>query len=72
VFLLRGKLLVPGYEPATEALSLYRIKDVTQVGLCGITTIVIVEEGAEEGRCVRDTLANQEWVLRDMKRPTKT
>ena len=71
MFLIRGKLLVPGYEPATKTLSLYRMKDVTKVGLYGITTIVIVEEGAEKGRCMRDTLANQEKLLRGIKHRPK-
>jgi hypothetical protein len=41
----------------------YRVKDEAWLWLCGMTTIVVMEEGEQRGECLRCTQESRELIL---------
>jgi hypothetical protein len=41
----------------------YRVKDEAWIWLCGMTTIVVMEEGEQRGECLRCTQESRELIL---------
>jgi hypothetical protein len=75
VFLLRGAFLIDGQGRGTETGCSYLVKDEVWIGLCGSTTLVVMEEGEMRGACVRYTQEMQEKILAERqssKKPKKS
>ncbi|KAH8600235.1 hypothetical protein B0O99DRAFT_682678 [Bisporella sp. PMI_857] len=69
IFILRGEFIIKGQGRFTEAGCAYRVKDEAWIWLCGTTTIVVMEEGEEKGRCLRDTQELRELILTERDGP---
>jgi hypothetical protein len=68
IFLLHGAFLIEGQGLMTETGCSYLVKEEVLIGLCGNTTVVVMEEGEERGRCRKHT---QERILAEMQSPKK-
>jgi hypothetical protein len=53
VFLLRGAFLIEGQGRVIETGCSYLVKDEVWIGLCGSTTLVVMEEGDQRGACLK-------------------
>ena len=69
VFLLRGAFLIEGQGRVTKSGCSYLIKDEVWIELCGSTTLIVMEEGEERGRCLHYTQKLQERMLAEKKPP---
>ncbi|KAK2850636.1 hypothetical protein FQN49_005474 [Arthroderma sp. PD_2] len=55
VFLLHGSFRLPGEEkPVTETGRSYLLENEERIGLCGSTTVVVIEEGEPGEACLPD------------------
>ncbi len=69
IFLLRGAFLIEGQGRVTETGCSYLVKDEVWIGLCGSTTLVVMEEGEMRGACARYTQEMREKFLLKDKTP---
>jgi hypothetical protein len=71
VFLLRGAFLIEGQGRVMETGCSYLVKDEVWIGLCGSTTLVVMEEGEMRGACARYTQEMQAKILAERQNPRK-
>jgi hypothetical protein len=60
VFLLHGAFFIEGQGRVTETGCSYLVKEEVWIGLCGSTTLVVMEEGEERGTCLQYTQESRE------------
>jgi hypothetical protein len=63
IFLLRGEFIIKGQGRVIDTGYAYRVKDEAWIWLCGMTTIVVMEEGEQRGECLRCTQESRELIL---------
>ncbi len=63
IFFLRGEFITKGQGRAIDTGCAYRVKDEAWIWLCGTTTIVVIEEGEQRGKCLRCTQESRELIL---------
>jgi hypothetical protein len=66
IFLLRGAFLVEEQGQVTETGCSYLIKDEVWIGLCGSTTIVVMEDREERGTCLEHRQESRKRLLAEM------
>jgi hypothetical protein len=71
VFLLHGAFLIEGQGRVTETGCSYLVKEEVWIGLCGSTTLVVMEEGEERGTCLKYTQESRARMLAEMRSPKK-
>jgi hypothetical protein len=71
VFLLYGAFLIEGQGRVMETGYSYLIKDEVWIGLCGSTTLVVMEEGEMRGACLKHTQEMREKILTEIKSSKK-
>jgi hypothetical protein len=62
IFLLRGEFIIKGQGRVTETGCAYRVKDEVWLWLCGMATIVVIEEGEQRGECLRRARESRELI----------
>ena len=69
VFLLHGEFFIEGQGRVTETGCSYLVKKEVWIGLCGSTTVVVMEEGEERGTCLKYTQESRERMLAKTQSP---